>query len=83
MSDLFDAIPGQARAVEQLRGAVAAPVHAYLLVGPPGAGSVWLMRSPASCWQRWIRTPLTGTVGWPNTGHIRQSRSWSGSARRF
>ena len=42
MSDLFDGIVGQADAVSQLRGALAAPVHAYLLVGPPGAGSARL-----------------------------------------
>lgn len=39
MSDVFDAVVGQPEAVAQLRAAAASPVHAYLLVGPPGAGS--------------------------------------------
>ena len=38
MSDVFDDVVGQDRAVAHLRAAVAAPVHAYLLVGPPGSG---------------------------------------------
>lgn len=35
---LWDTVPGQPHAVGLLQAAVAAPVHAYLLVGPPGAG---------------------------------------------
>jgi DNA polymerase-3 subunit delta' len=35
---VFDALVGQDRAVAQLRAAVRSPVHAYLLVGPPGGG---------------------------------------------
>src|SRR5262249_25505955 len=31
-------VVGQDRVVDQLRRSVAAPVHAYLLVGPPGSG---------------------------------------------
>lgn len=38
MSDAWDAVPGQERAVALLRAAVADPVHAYLFVGPPGSG---------------------------------------------
>jgi DNA polymerase-3 subunit delta' len=34
----FADIPGQAAAIAALRAAVASPVHAYLLVGPPGSG---------------------------------------------
>jgi len=34
----YDDVVGQPRAVSQLRAAVAAPVHAYLLVGPAGSG---------------------------------------------
>jgi len=34
---LFDGVVGQERAVETLRAALARPVHAYLLVGPPGS----------------------------------------------
>lgn len=39
MSDVFDSVVGQPGVVAQLRAAVAAPVHAYLLVGPEGAGA--------------------------------------------
>lgn len=35
---VFDDVVGQEPAVAHLRAAVAAPVHAYLLVGPPGSG---------------------------------------------
>ena len=35
---LFDGIVGQEQAVAALAAAAARPVHAYLLVGPPGAG---------------------------------------------
>ena len=38
MSTVFDDIVGQESAVANLRAAVPAPVHAYLLVGPPGSG---------------------------------------------
>ncbi|MCB1014572.1 MAG: hypothetical protein KDB10_05580 [Acidimicrobiales bacterium] len=34
----WDDVLGQDRAVAQLRASVAAPVHAYLFVGPPGSG---------------------------------------------
>ena len=36
--ELWAAVVGQDEAVALLRAAVASPVHAYLLVGPPGAG---------------------------------------------
>lgn len=35
---LFAGLVGQERAVAQLRAAAGSPVHAYLLVGPPGTG---------------------------------------------
>ena len=35
---VFDDLVGQERAVAQLRAAAQTPVHAYLLVGPPGGG---------------------------------------------
>ena len=38
MPDLYSNVVGQERAVEQLRAAARTPVHAYLLVGPPGTG---------------------------------------------
>jgi DNA polymerase-3 subunit delta' len=40
MSDVpvFDDLVGRAPALDQLRAAVGAPVHAYLLVGPSGSG---------------------------------------------
>jgi DNA polymerase III subunit delta' len=37
-TDPWAAVVGQDRAVAQLKAAVAAPVHAYLLVGPRGSG---------------------------------------------
>jgi DNA polymerase-3 subunit delta' len=39
LGDVFDRVVGQDAAVAHLRAAAAAPVHAYLLVGPPGAGA--------------------------------------------
>jgi len=38
VTDVFDLAVGQDAAVGELRAAARAPVHAYLLVGPPGAG---------------------------------------------
>ncbi|HEX3621013.1 MAG TPA: ATP-binding protein [Acidimicrobiales bacterium] len=38
MTSVFDDVVGQESAVAHLRAAVVAPVHAYLLVGPPGSG---------------------------------------------
>lgn len=38
-ADLWSEVVGQDRAVTQLRAAAAAPVHAYLLVGPEGSGT--------------------------------------------
>ncbi len=38
MTDLFEAVIGQAGAVAALRVAATRPVHAYLLVGPAGTG---------------------------------------------
>lgn len=38
MNDLWGAVIGQQRAVGLLSAAAARPVHAYLLVGPPGSG---------------------------------------------
>ena len=35
---VLDRVVGQARAVRLLRASVAAPLHAYLFVGPPGSG---------------------------------------------
>lgn len=36
--DLYDGVIGQERAVSILRAAAGRPVHAYLLIGPPGTG---------------------------------------------
>jgi DNA polymerase-3 subunit delta' len=36
---VWDSVAGQPGVVAQLQAAAAAPVHAYLLVGPPGAGA--------------------------------------------
>jgi DNA polymerase-3 subunit delta' len=38
VTSVFDDVVGQESAVASLRAAVEAPVHAYLLVGPPGSG---------------------------------------------
>ncbi len=38
MSDLFDRLVGQDRLAQRLRSLARQPVHAYLFVGPPGAG---------------------------------------------
>ncbi len=48
MSDLFADVVGQPQAVARLRQAVAAPVHAYLLAGPPGSGKREAARSFAA-----------------------------------
>jgi DNA polymerase-3 subunit delta' len=45
---LFDGVVGQADAVAQLRAAGRRPVHAYLLVGPPGMGQRPLVRGFAA-----------------------------------
>jgi DNA polymerase-3 subunit delta' len=45
---LYDDVVGQERAVAQLRAAAAAPVHAYLLVGPAGSGKRAAARSFAA-----------------------------------
>jgi DNA polymerase-3 subunit delta' len=38
VADLWTEVVGQERAVAQLRASAVHPVHAYLLVGPPGSG---------------------------------------------
>jgi DNA polymerase-3 subunit delta' len=43
--DPWAGIVGQARAIEQLKAAAHAPVHAYLLVGPRGSGKRSLARA--------------------------------------
>jgi DNA polymerase-3 subunit delta' len=45
---LFDEVVGQEAAVERLRATARRPVHAYLLVGPPGAGQRALVRGFAA-----------------------------------
>lgn len=58
MSDVavFDDVVGQGIAVEQLRAAARAPVHAYLLVGPPGSGK----RAAAEAFAAALLCPLGG-----------------------
>src|SRR5437763_3308652 len=48
MAELFADVVGQDRAVAELRAAAANPVHAYLLVGPPGTGKRAAARSFAA-----------------------------------
>jgi DNA polymerase-3 subunit delta' len=38
MTELYDDVIGQDRAIAALRAAVGRPVHAYLFIGPPGSG---------------------------------------------
>lgn len=45
---LFDDVVGQAAAVDRLRATARRPVHAYLLVGPPGVGQRALVRGFAA-----------------------------------
>lgn len=46
--DLFAGVVGQERALARLRAAASSPVHAYLLVGPPGTGKRQAARSFAA-----------------------------------
>ena len=43
--ELWATVVGQAEAVGFLRSAAASPVHAYLFVGPPGAGRATAARA--------------------------------------
>jgi len=45
---LFDDAVGQDTAVDRLRASARRPVHAYLLVGPPGVGQEALVRGFAA-----------------------------------
>ncbi len=54
--NVFDDVIGQEPAVAQLRAAVSAPVHAYLLVGPPGSGK----RTAAVAFAAGLLCPLGG-----------------------
>jgi len=53
---VFDRLVGQERAVSQLRAAATAPVHAYLLTGPPGGGK----RPAARAFAAALLCPLGG-----------------------
>src|SRR5262245_36781474 len=53
---VFDTLVGQARPVAQLRAAAGSPVHAYLLVGPPGGGK----RPAARAFAAALLCPLGG-----------------------
>lgn len=44
LDDPWAAVPGQERAVAQLRASAADPVHAYLFLGPPGSGATTAAR---------------------------------------
>ena len=56
MSEVFGLVVGQDAAVAQLRAAARAPVHAYLLTGPPGAGK----RTAARAFAAALLCPLGG-----------------------
>lgn len=47
-TDLYSAVIGQERAVNELRAAARSPVHAYLLVGPAGVGKLAAARAFAA-----------------------------------
>lgn len=59
VSDLFAGIVNQDRAVGALRAAARRPLHAYLLVGPPGTGKRRAARSFAAC----LLCPVGGDGG--------------------
>lgn len=65
MTDVWADVPGQAEAIRQLEAAALAPVHAYLLLGPPGAGKRALARGFAA------RLLAEGTTGADAERHIR------------
>lgn len=46
--DAWAEVPGQEEAIRQLEAAARSPVHAYLLLGPPGAGKRALARGFAA-----------------------------------
>lgn len=46
--ELWDGVVGQGAAIRRLEAALVAPVHAYLLVGPPGSGARPLARGFAA-----------------------------------
>jgi DNA polymerase-3 subunit delta' len=48
VTDPFSRVVGQERAVDELRRAASNPVHAYLLVGPAGSGTLDLARAFAA-----------------------------------
>jgi len=48
MNPLWDDVIGQAVAVDALQRAARSPVHAYLLLGPPGSGKRALARAFAA-----------------------------------
>jgi DNA polymerase-3 subunit delta' len=56
VSSVFDDVVGQESALAHLRAAVVAPVHAYLLVGPPGSGK----RTSAQAFAAALLCPLGG-----------------------
>ena len=67
-TDPWATVVGQDRAVAQLRAAVDAPVHAYLLVGPAGQwqAGAWPGRSRPRCSRPSPREPTpSATVAWP------------------
>lgn len=63
-ADAFAGVVGQDDVVDQLRAATRGPVHAYLLVGPPGAGA----RAAATAFSAALLCPTGGC------GHCRDCR---------
>lgn len=65
MSDVWEDVPGQEEAIRQLEAAALSPVHAYLLLGPSGAGKRALARGFAA------RLLANGTTGADAERHVR------------
>jgi DNA polymerase-3 subunit delta' len=64
-ADAFAAVPGQGRAIAELRAAVTAPVHAYALIGSAGGGGRGLARAFAA------ELVAAGTDGEERARHLR------------
>lgn len=65
MTDVWAEVPGQEDAIRQLEAAALNPVHAYLLLGPPGAGKRALARGFAA------RLLANGATGADADRHVR------------